>query len=75
MAHGAQGVGGRIQGVRQRARVPALFTVESAELSLGVAPTLADAWELTGIGTLGGEEYPAFTPGDGCPDNNLLTSE
>ena len=25
--------------------------------------------------TAGGEEYPAFTPGDTCPDNNLLTSQ
>ncbi len=31
--------------------------------------------ELARIGTAGGEEYPALTPGDTCPDNNLLTSE
>ncbi|OIJ68227.1 hypothetical protein [Streptomyces mangrovisoli] len=31
--------------------------------------------ELTGIGTAGGHEYPAFTPGDTCLDNNLLTPE
>ncbi|MER7769551.1 hypothetical protein [Kitasatospora sp. NPDC096140] len=31
--------------------------------------------ELARIGTAGGEEYPAFTPGDTCPDNNLLTPD
>ncbi|MFH7596376.1 hypothetical protein WDV06_14900 [Streptomyces racemochromogenes] len=29
--------------------------------------------ELARIGTAGGEEYPAFTPGDTCPDNSLIT--
>ncbi|WP_285706823.1 hypothetical protein [Microtetraspora sp. NBRC 16547] len=33
------------------------------------------AEELNGIGTAIGKEYPAFTPGDTCPDNALLTSE
>ncbi|MGW4561720.1 hypothetical protein ACWEN3_04680 [Streptomyces sp. NPDC004561] len=33
------------------------------------------AAELARIGTAGGERYPAFTPGDTCPDNNLLTSD
>ncbi|GHF75458.1 hypothetical protein GCM10018790_61640 [Kitasatospora xanthocidica] len=36
-------------------------------------PGLAD--ELARIGTAGGEEYPAFSPGDTCPDNNLLTPD
>ncbi|WP_259294669.1 hypothetical protein [Streptomyces canus] len=40
---------------------------------LAVPPGLAG--ELARIGTAGGEEYPAFTPGDTCPDNNLLTSQ
>ncbi|MFD9124693.1 hypothetical protein [Kitasatospora sp. NPDC059571] len=31
--------------------------------------------DLARIGTAGGEEYPAFTPGDTCPDNNLITPE
>ncbi|GAA3445270.1 hypothetical protein [Planomonospora venezuelensis] len=33
------------------------------------------AGELAGIGAVAAEEYPAFTPGDTCPDNNLLTTE
>ncbi|MEU6227615.1 hypothetical protein [Streptomyces sp. NPDC047042] len=41
----------------------------------GIATPPGLAEELAGIGTAGGEEYPAFTPGDTCPDNNLLTSE
>jgi hypothetical protein len=40
---------------------------------IAAPPGLAD--ELARIGTAGGEEYPAFTPGDTCPDNNLLTPE
>lgn len=31
--------------------------------------------ELERVGTAGGETYPAFTPGDTCPDNNLLTPD
>ncbi|MEU9044918.1 MULTISPECIES: hypothetical protein [unclassified Kitasatospora] len=31
--------------------------------------------ELARIGTAGAEEYPAFSPGDTCPDNNLLTPD
>ncbi len=31
--------------------------------------------ELERIGTTVAEEYPAFTPGDTCPDNNLLTAQ
>ncbi|MEU1408931.1 hypothetical protein ABZ471_42880 [Streptomyces sp. NPDC005728] len=38
---------------------------------IAVPPGLAD--ELARIGTAGGAEFPAFTPGDTCPDNNLLT--
>ncbi|MFF4393218.1 hypothetical protein ACFY0G_41875 [Streptomyces sp. NPDC001552] len=41
----------------------------------GVAAPPGLAQELARIGTAGGEEYPAFTPGDTCPDNNLLTVE
>lgn len=41
----------------------------------GVAAPAGLAEELARIGTAGGEEYPAFTPGDTCPDNNLLTAE
>ncbi|GGN46426.1 hypothetical protein [Streptomyces fuscichromogenes] len=41
----------------------------------GIAVPAGFAEELTRIGTAGGEEYPAFTPGDTCPDNNLLTPE
>ncbi|WP_339127757.1 hypothetical protein WJM95_02300 [Streptomyces sp. f51] len=40
---------------------------------IAVPPGLGE--ELAGIGTAGGDEYPAFTPGDTCPDNNLLTPE
>ncbi|MEU1284131.1 hypothetical protein [Kitasatospora sp. NPDC005856] len=41
----------------------------------GVAVPDGLAEELERIGTAGGEEYPAFTPGDTCPDNNLLTPQ
>ncbi|MEU4087075.1 hypothetical protein [Streptomyces aureus] len=41
----------------------------------GIAAPAGLAEELARIGTAGGEEYPAFTPGDTCPDNNLLTAE
>ncbi|MEW1635990.1 hypothetical protein AB0469_18160 [Streptomyces sp. NPDC093801] len=41
----------------------------------GIAPPAGLAEELARIGTAGGEEYPAFTPGDTCPDNNLLTPD
>ncbi|MEV6544213.1 hypothetical protein [Streptomyces sp. NPDC051665] len=41
----------------------------------GIAAPPGLAEELARIGTAGGEEYPAFTPGDTCPDNNLLTSQ
>ncbi|MEU8270909.1 hypothetical protein AB0B89_27585 [Sphaerisporangium sp. NPDC049002] len=40
---------------------------------IAVPPGLPE--ELAGIGTAGGERYPAFTPGDTCPDNNLLTPD
>jgi hypothetical protein len=41
--------------------------------AIAAPPGLAE--ELARIGTAGGEEYPAFTPGDTCPDNNLLTPQ
>lgn len=41
----------------------------------GITPPAGLEEELARIGTAGGEEYPAFTPGDTCPDNNLLTPE
>ncbi|MEV7774325.1 hypothetical protein [Kitasatospora sp. NPDC086791] len=41
----------------------------------GVAVPAGLREELARIGTAGGEEYPAFTPGDTCPDNNLLTPQ
>jgi hypothetical protein len=41
----------------------------------GVAVPDGLAAELAAIGTAGGEAYPAFTPGDTCPDNNLLTPD
>ncbi|MGW3174402.1 hypothetical protein [Streptomyces sp. NPDC001153] len=40
----------------------------------GIAAPPGLSEEVARIGTAGGEEYPAFTPGDTCPDNNLLTS-
>ncbi|MGV9351692.1 hypothetical protein ACWDSD_44840 [Streptomyces spiralis] len=43
--------------------------------SAGIEAPPGLAEELSRIGTAGGEEYPAFTPGDTCPDNNLLTPE
>lgn len=39
----------------------------------GVEPAPGLAAELARIGTAGGERYSGFTPGDTCPDNNLLT--
>ncbi|MER5640652.1 hypothetical protein ABT095_27355 [Kitasatospora sp. NPDC002227] len=44
-----------------------------AELGLTAPPGLAE--ELTLVGTAGGERYPGFTPGDTCPDNNLITPD
>ncbi|WP_329561717.1 hypothetical protein [Kitasatospora sp. NBC_01266] len=41
----------------------------------GVTPAPGLAAELARIGTAGGERYPGFTPGDTCPDNNLLTDD
>ncbi|MFI0966461.1 hypothetical protein ACH4S8_34475 [Streptomyces sp. NPDC021080] len=43
--------------------------------SAGITAPPGLAEELARIGTAGAEEYPAFTPGDTCPDNNLLTPE
>ncbi|MFD7730948.1 hypothetical protein ACFV6F_11260 [Kitasatospora phosalacinea] len=42
-----------------------------AECGLTAPPGLAE--ELTAVGTADGERYPGFTPGDTCPDNNLIT--
>ncbi|WP_033212952.1 hypothetical protein [Kitasatospora phosalacinea] len=44
-----------------------------AECGVSAPPGLAD--ELAEVGTAGGERYPGFTPGDTCPDNNLITAE
>ncbi|MEU8923658.1 hypothetical protein AB0D10_22390 [Kitasatospora sp. NPDC048545] len=41
----------------------------------GVAVPAGLPEELARIGTAGREEYPAFSPGDTCPDNNLLTPQ
>ena len=43
-----------------------------AECGLSAPPGLAE--ELAAVGTAGGERYPGFTPGDTCPDNNLITA-
>ncbi|WP_254897702.1 hypothetical protein [Kitasatospora sp. NA04385] len=43
------------------------------ECGLTAPPGLAD--ELAAVGTAGGERYPGFSPGDTCPDNNLITGE
>ncbi|WP_051969805.1 hypothetical protein [Kitasatospora azatica] len=51
------------------ARLPGVL----AMAGLDPAPGLAE--ELARIGTAGGERYPAFTPGDTCPDNNLITPD
>ncbi|MFG2818596.1 hypothetical protein ACGFX4_04115 [Kitasatospora sp. NPDC048365] len=53
---------------RNAESLPALL--EAA--GLAVEPGLAE--ELAAIGTAGGADYPAFTPGDTCPDNNLITA-
>ncbi|MFF2197208.1 hypothetical protein [Streptomyces sp. NPDC058157] len=42
---------------------------------VGISPPAGLDRELARIGTAGGAEYPAFTPGDTCPDNNLLTPQ
>ncbi|MFJ9611600.1 hypothetical protein ACIRS1_35230 [Kitasatospora sp. NPDC101176] len=52
---------------RDAAALPALLDAAGVEVPAGLGA------ELARIGTAGGEEYPAFTPGDTCPDNNLLT--
>ncbi|GLW70967.1 hypothetical protein Kpho02_32660 [Kitasatospora phosalacinea] len=44
-----------------------------AECGLTAPPGLAE--ELTAVGTADGERYPGFTPGDTCPDNNLITPD
>ncbi|MFF7994492.1 hypothetical protein ACFZDG_32515 [Kitasatospora xanthocidica] len=54
-------------------RVAAALPGRLEAAGVTVPPGLAD--ELARIGTAGGEEYPAFTPGDTCPDNNLLTPD
>ncbi|GAA0300358.1 hypothetical protein GCM10010302_43660 [Streptomyces polychromogenes] len=54
---------------RNAAALPALLDGAGIVLPAGLDE------ELARIGSAGGEEYPAFTPGDTCPDNNLLTAE
>ncbi|MET8772945.1 hypothetical protein [Streptomyces sp. NPDC004658] len=54
-------------------RCAAEFPVLLARSGVAVPPDLAG--ELARIGTLGGDRYPAFTPGDTCPDNTLLTQD
>ncbi|MFD8707254.1 hypothetical protein ACFV1W_32505 [Kitasatospora sp. NPDC059648] len=56
----------------QRQNVDAFLDLLT-ECGLTAPPGLAD--ELTAVGTAGGERYPGFTPGDTCPDNNLITPE
>ncbi|MEU6237993.1 hypothetical protein [Kitasatospora sp. NPDC047058] len=56
----------------QRQNVDAFLDL-LAECGLTVPPGLAE--ELTAIGTAGGDRYPGFTPGDTCPDNNLITAD
>ncbi|MBG0828959.1 hypothetical protein HS041_14385 [Planomonospora sp. ID67723] len=41
----------------------------------GIAAPRGLAGELAEIRTAAAKEYPAFTPGDTCPDNNLLTPD
>ncbi|MER6297954.1 hypothetical protein ABT247_00065 [Kitasatospora sp. NPDC001539] len=41
----------------------------------GIAAPVGLDGELARIVTAVGAEYPAFTPGDTCPDNNLITPE
>ncbi|MCF3179111.1 hypothetical protein IPZ70_04010 [Streptomyces polychromogenes] len=52
---------------RNAAALPALLD------GAGVRPPAGLEEELTRIGTAGGDVYPAFTPGDTCPDNSLIT--
>ncbi|MFJ3221521.1 hypothetical protein ACIPLC_37110 [Kitasatospora sp. NPDC086801] len=52
---------------RDVAALPAVLDAAGVAVAAGLGE------ELARIGTAGGEEYPAFTPGDICPDNNLLT--
>jgi hypothetical protein len=49
------------------------FPALLAELGLTAPAGLAA--ELAAVGTAGGERHPAFTPGDTCPDNNLITRD
>jgi hypothetical protein len=41
----------------------------------GIEPPPGLAGELAALGTMGAERFPAFTPGDTCPDNNLITAQ
>ncbi|MEV4559202.1 hypothetical protein AB0K51_19745 [Kitasatospora sp. NPDC049285] len=54
---------------RNAAALPGVLT------AAGIAAPAGLAAELARIGPAGGEEYPAFSPGDTCPDNNLLTAD
>jgi hypothetical protein len=47
--------------------VPAVF--EKA----GITPPAGLAGDIAELGKLADDGYPAFTPGDTCPDNNVLT--
>ncbi|MFC8720678.1 hypothetical protein [Kitasatospora sp. NPDC057198] len=51
------------------ARFPEVLAAAGVPVPAGL-PT-----ELAAVGVAGGEAYPAFTPGDTCPDNNLLTAD
>ncbi|MFF8731905.1 hypothetical protein ACF073_36325 [Streptomyces sp. NPDC015171] len=54
---------------RTAAELPAVL----AGSGIDVPPELTG--ELARIGAASGDPYPAFTPGDTCPDNNLLTPD
>ncbi|MGJ6967448.1 hypothetical protein ACSDR0_36570 [Streptosporangium sp. G11] len=55
------------------ARYAAEFPSALAGIGVEAPPELAG--ELERIATTGADEYLAFTPGDTCPDNNLLTPD
>jgi hypothetical protein len=71
--------GGPIGGVTAGLRERVLGIAERAAL-LGVEPAAAEqpalAAELAAVcEVLGPDHYPVFSPGDICPDNNLLTAD
>lgn len=55
--------------LRGMERVPAVL----AKAGMAVPDGLAD--DLAELGRLADDDYAAFTPGDTCPDNNLLTRD